>query len=65
MSSNMSPEEKKIVELQYKLETMSEMEIYEYAVENFPNMSPIGKKKILIRRIVNTARNELIENKKT
>lgn len=51
--------EKELLALQYKLETMDEMDLYAYARENFPDMLPNGKKKILIRRILNTIREQM------
>lgn len=58
---SMTPEEKELIALQYKLELMTDDEIFNYAVENYPEMPPFGKKKLLVRRIINTARQEIID----
>lgn len=57
----MNAREKELIELQYNLETMSETELYDFAKENYPDMEITGKKKILIRRIMNTERDKDIK----
>ena len=57
---------KEILELENKLSNMTTQEIYDYAKENYPDVPNMwmGKKKLVVRRIVNYERNKLnsVEN---
>ncbi len=57
---------KELLELERKLWAMTPREIHEYAKENYPDHPPVGlgKKKLVVRMILNLEREKLnkIEN---
>ncbi|MBO4302380.1 hypothetical protein J5839_03435 [Methanosarcinaceae archaeon] len=52
--------DKEILLVQRRMEVMDDMDVYRYVTKYFPDMLPNGKKKILIRRVANYLREELI-----
>ncbi|WP_440952905.1 hypothetical protein [Methanococcoides sp. FTZ1] len=52
---------KEILELENKLSNMTTDELYNYAKENYPEVPNMwmGKKKLVVRRIVNYERNKM------